>query len=172
MKTRPLFAALVAVAVMLMAGTAFAAPALARAQHIALTGEEIRYFGPAEGVRFADGWTQIRGQQLTGTFSFSGEGFTLEGTHAVLCNARLDGTNGFAWCEVTYTDTATGMTCTGHVNGEITDALGHHALVAPCSDGSLLKGTLQDVEIYPPNVAPPEWVRSEFQGVLLSPGQN
>jgi|GEM_PF-2446245 len=171
MRSRLLSATLLAVVVM-TTSAAFAGPALGGGQRIAIAGEEVRYFGPPDRVWFADGWTQIRSQQLTGTFSFSGDGITLEGTHTVLCDAKLDGPNGLAWCDVTYTDAASGVTCTGHVNVKITDALGNQTLVAPCSDGTLLKGTLQDVETYPPNVAPPIWVRSEFQGELLRPGQN
>ena len=172
MKSRLLFTSLLVVAAMMMASAAFAAPSLAGAQHIALTGEEIRYFGPAGDVFFANGWVQVRDQQINGNFSLNGDGITLMGTDAQLSNAKIDATNnGYASGKATYTMSATGVTCTGPIHGKIIDALGTLAVVAPCSDGSLLMGTWQDVEVYPPNTAPPQWVRSEFNGVLLAPGQ-
>jgi len=56
-----------------------AAPALARAQQVVVAGTDDRFFGVPASVIVADGWTQIRGLPLTGTFAFSGAGVTLAG---------------------------------------------------------------------------------------------
>jgi hypothetical protein len=171
MKKRSATISIAVLLLFVLTSLAFAAPALARAQRIALTGTETRYFGAPERVWAADGLTQIRGLKLTGTFAYSGAGITLAGPLTVLSNATLDATGigGNTWSMATYTDTATGVTCTGPVVGKIINALGTLTVVAPCSDGALLMGTLQDVETYPQDVAPPIWVRSNFNGVLLSP---
>jgi hypothetical protein len=156
-----------------LAGIGYAAPALARAERTALTGTEQRFFGVPDRVWAADGLTQIRGLALTGTFAFSGEGITLAGSQTQVSNATLDANaNGHTWGEVTYTDAATGVTCTGPVLGKITQGLATLKVVAPCSDGTLLKGTVQDTSTDPPGQAPPASVMSDFNGVLLSPGQN
>jgi hypothetical protein len=147
-----------------------AVPTLAQAQRTALTGSEQRYFGVPARAWVAGGVTQIRDLPLTGTFAFSGAGVTLAGSETVLANAVLDGNgNGITWAVNTYTDAASGVTCTGPVGGKITNFLATLSVVAPCSDGALLKGTLQDVETFPAGQAPPVWVRSHFDGVLLSP---
>jgi hypothetical protein len=148
-----------------------AVPALAQAQRTALVGTEQRFFGVPARVWVADGLTQIRGLPLTGTFAYSGAGVTLAGPETQLANGILDAHgNGITWGVGTYTDAATGVTCTGPVRGKITNFLATLNVVAPCSDGALLKGTLQDIETFPPGQAPPIWVRSDFNGVLLRPG--
>ena len=164
-------AALLLLSVLATAG--FAAPAHAPGpKETPLTGTETRHFGVPGRVWTVGSVTQIRDLPLTGTFAFSGEGVTLAGTETVVTNATLFDGGGITWGVATYTDAATGVTCTGTVIGEITDALGTLKLNARCSDGKLLKGTLQDVSTDPPGQAPPSSVTSEFTGVLLSPGQN
>jgi hypothetical protein len=148
-----------------------AAPALAQAQRTVLTGTDQRMFGPPARVWVADGLTQIRDLPQTGTFAFSGAGVTLAGPENDLVNGTLDaGGNGHAWGTVAFTDAASGVTCTGISQGEITNALGVNTVVAHCSNGALLKGTLRDTETFPPGQAPPASVKSDFTGVLLSPG--
>jgi len=148
-----------------------AAPALARAQRTDLTGTDQRFFGAPARVWVADGLTQIRDLPQTGTFAFSGAGVTLAGAENDLVNGTLDASgNGHAWGTVSFTDAATGLTCSGISQGKITNALGTINVVAHCSNGAQLKGTLQDTETYPPGQAPPVWVKSDFTGVLLSPG--
>jgi hypothetical protein len=146
----------------------------ARAERTALTGTEQRFFGVPDRVWAADGLTQIRGLQLSGHFAFSGAGITLAGEETQVSNATLDAAagHGHTWGVVTYTDAATGVTCTGPVVGEIKNFLATLTVVAPCSDGTLLKGTVQDKSTDPPGQAPPVSVMSDFNGVLLSPGQN
>ncbi len=149
------------------AGSAVFVPASEKLGQIALTGTEKRYFGVPGRAWVAGGVTQIRDLPLTGTFAFSGPGITLAGPETQMTSATLgDGGNGFTWGTGTYTDEASGLTCTGPVFGRIINALGHLTLIARCSDGSLLKGSLTDVETYPVGAAPPTWVRSEFNGVL------
>ena len=150
-----------------------AAPALAQAQRTVLTGTDQRFFGAPARVWVADGLTQVRGIPQTGTFAFSGAGVTLAGTENDLVNGTLDANgNGHAWGMLSFTDAVSGVTCSGISEGEITHALAVNSVVAHCSDGTLLKGTLQDTETYPAGQAPPTWVKSDFTGVLLSPGQD
>jgi len=150
-----------------------AAPALAQAQRTALTGTDQRFFGAPARVWAADGLTQVRGIPQTGTFAFSGAGVTLAGSETDTANGTLDADgNGHVWATVTFTDAATGVTCTGIAQGELTNALATNAVVARCSNGALLKGTLRDTETFPPGQAPPVWVKSDFTGELLNPGDS
>jgi len=61
------------------------------------------------------------------------------------------------------------VTCRGTAVGELRNALATNSVVARCSNGALLTGTLRDTETFPANVAPPIWVKSEFTGELLIP---
>ncbi len=133
-----------------LATAGFAAPSRAGAKETPLTGTETRYFGVPGRVWVAGSVTQVRDLPLTGTFAFSGESVTLAGTETVLVNAALFDGGGITWGVATYTDTATGVTCTCTVIGRITDVLATLKLNASCSDGKLLKGTLQDVSSDPP----------------------
>jgi hypothetical protein len=148
-------------------------PTLGRVQRAVVTGTEERFFHPdpqTTRVWVNGGLTQIRDLGLTGTSTFSGAGVTLTGPEIQLTNARLDDTaNGYTWGVVTYKDTATGLTCTGSVRGNITNGLGSLEVVAPCSDGALLKGNLRDISTDPPGKAPPDSVKSSFSGVLYGP---
>jgi hypothetical protein len=143
-------------------------PALA-AQRIALTGTEHMFITGAPGrVWVADGWVQQREVALTGTFDFG----VMSGTETQLANARLNPVTGegHVWGMVTYTDSATGVVCSGVREGQLTNFLLTARIVAPCSDGSLLRGTLQDTLInFPPGSPVPSDVYSEFSGELLSP---
>ena len=103
-----------------------------------------------------------------GTFDFG----ALKGTETQLGNATLDPVtgNGHVWGTVTYTDSAAGITCSGTRQGKIIHFLISAKIVARCSDGSLLKGTLQDVSIVvPPGSPVPSEVYSDFNGELLVP---
>ena len=143
-------------------------PAFAAAERTALAGTEHMFFGVPGRVWLADGMVQQRDVPLTGTFDFG----ILKGTETQLGNATLDpGTgNGHVWGTVTYTDSATGMTCSGTRQGKIINFLISAKVVARCSDGSLLKGTLQDVSIVvPPGSPVPTEVFSDFNGELLGP---
>jgi hypothetical protein len=144
------------------------APALADVQRTAVAGTEHMYFGPPGRVWVADGWVQLRDIPLTGTFDFG----SLEGSETQLVNARLDPAtgDGIVWGEVTYTDSATGLTCSGVRQGTLDDYLITARITATCSDGSLLRGTLQDTSvIFPPGAPIPSEVYSDFEGELLSP---
>ena len=140
---------------------------LAKAERTILAGAEHMYFGMAGRVWIADGLVQQRDVPLTGTFDFG----TLKGTETQLGNATLDPAtgNGHVWGTVTYTDSATGITCSGTRQGKIINFLVSAKIVARCSDGSLLRGTLQDVGIVvPPGSPVPTEVYSDFNGELLS----
>ena len=143
--------------------------ALAKAERTAVEGIEDIFIAGAPGrVWEADGWVQQRDIPFTGTFDF-GE---LWGTETQLANAKLNPATGEGqvWGTVTYTDSATGITCTGIRQGKLTNFLLTAKIVAHCSDGSLLRGTLQDVElIFPPGSPAPSEVISHFDGELLSP---
>lgn len=143
-------------------------PAHAKAQRTALAGTEHMFFGVPGSVSTSDGWIQLRNVPLTGTFDFS----TLQGTETQLVNAKLDPItgNGIVWGTVSYTDSATGITCSGVRVGKLTAFLIAATINAKCSDGSLLKGTLHDTSaIFPPGSPVPGEVYSEFNGELLSP---
>ena len=143
-------------------------PALASAERTALAGTEHMFFGVPGRVWLADGMVQQRDVPLTGTFDFG----ILKGTETQLGNATLDPVtgNGHVWGTVTYTDSATGITCSGTRQGKIINFLISAKVVARCSDGSLLKGTLQDVSIVvPPGSPVPTEVYSDFSGELLRP---
>jgi hypothetical protein len=135
----------------------------------ALNGSEQRFFNPPTSHWVSNGLIQVRGVRLTGTFSSSGSGVTPAGTLIEYTNASLDATNnGYTWGTVTYTDKATGLQCTGTVNGRITDAPGTLAIVTQCRNGAMLVGTVHDASTEPANVAPPVSVKSNFDGVYIS----
>ena len=140
----------------------------AKAERAAISGTEHMFFGPPGSVTPSDGWVQLRDLPLTGTFDFG----VLQGTETQLVNAKLDPVtgNGTVWGAVTYTDSATGITCSGVRVGKLTSFLITATINAKCSDGSLLQGTLQDATvIFPPGSPVPGEVYSEFNGELLSP---
>jgi hypothetical protein len=142
---------------------------LAKAERTALEGMEDIFGAGAPGRMWeADGWLQQRDVPFTGTFDFG----AMSGTETQLVNARLNPVTGEGrvWGTVTYTDSTTGITCSGIREGTLTNFLLTANIVARCSDGSLLKGTLQDVQlIFPPGSPAPSEVISHFDGELLSP---
>ena len=144
-----------------------ATPARADAERTAVAGTEHMYFGAPGRVWVADGWLQLRDVPLTGTFNFG----SLQGDETQLVNARLDPAtgDGVVWGEVTYTDSATGSTCSGVRQGTLDDYLITARITATCSDGSLLQGTLQDTSVvFPPGAPFPSEVYSDFDGELLT----
>jgi hypothetical protein len=146
-----------------------AATAFARAERTALSGTEDNFIAGAPAqVWEAGGWLQQRDVRFTGTFDFG----PMKGTESQLDNAKLNPATGegHVWGTVTYTDSTTGITCSGTREGQITNFLLTAKIVARCSDGSLLRGTVQDVElIFPPGSPAPSEVISRFDGELLSP---
>ena len=145
-----------------------ATPVLAQSQRTTLNGTEHMFFGAPGSVSTADGWVLLHNIPLTGTFDFG----ALQGTETQLVNAKLDPVtgNGIVWGEVTYTDSATGITCSGVRTGKLSNYLITAKIVARCSDGSLVQGTLQDtLVIFPPGSPVPGEVYSDFNGDLLSP---
>jgi hypothetical protein len=114
-------------------------------------------------------WTIITNGQLTGSFNFSGGGVTLAGPFTRVVNVKVDaGNNGILWGTVRYVDTRTGVTCTGFNHGTLTNNFLTGKLIASCSDGSLLRGTLQDTKLtYDQGhlIA----VETHFDGTLLNP---
>lgn len=142
--------------------------AIAKAQRTALAGTEHMFFGAPGSVRAAGDWVQLRDVPLTGTFDFG----ALQGTETQLVNAKLDPItgDGIVWGTVTYTDSATGITCWGVREGKLSNYLITAKIIARCSDGSLLQGTLQDTSvIFPPGSPVPGEVYSAFNGELLTP---
>jgi hypothetical protein len=143
--------------------------AFAKAERIGLEGTEDVFITGAPGRAWeANGWVQLRDVPFAGTFNFG----TVSGTETQLVNAKLNPVTGEGrvWGMVTYMDSSTGITCTGILEAKLTNLLRTAEVVAPCSDGSLLKGTIQDIElIFPPGSPAPSEVISEFNGELLSP---
>lgn len=150
---------IVTLALLLTATTVFA-----KAERIVLSGTEHMFIAGAPArVWEADGWIHQRGVPLTGTFDFG----AMKGTEIQLANARFDPLTGKGrvWGTVTYTDAATGITCSGIREGKLTNFLLTATVVAHCSDGSLLQGTLQDIVVnFPPGSPAPSDVISEFNG--------
>lgn len=140
----------------------------AKAEETALSGTEHMFFGPPGSASASGGWVQLRDVPLTGTFDFG----ILQGTETQLVNAKLDPVtgNGIVWGTVTYTDSASGLTCWGVREGKLTNYLITARINARCSDGSILQGALQDTSaIFPPGSPVPSEVYGEFNGELLSP---
>ena len=142
---------------------------LAKAERTTLDGtEDIFSTGAPARMWEAYGWLQQRDVPFTGTFDFG----TLSGTETQLVNAKVNPATGEGrvWGVVTYADSSTGITCTGILEAKLTNFLRTAKVVAPCSDGSLLKGTIQDIElIFPPGSPAPNEVISHFDGELLNP---
>jgi len=155
--------------VLVMAVLLTATTALAKADRVILSGIEHMFASGAPGrVWVADGRVQQRDAPFTGTFEFG----ALKGTETQLANATLNPATGegHVWGVVTYTDSSTGITCSGIREGTLTHFLLTAKIVAPCSDGSLLKGNLQDTLLnFPPGAPAPTDVFSDFNGELLSP---
>ena len=159
------FALFTALTLMLLS---IAQPALARADRSLLSGTEQMFFGIPGSVWLADGLVQQRDVPLTGTFDFG----VMQGTETQLGNAVLDPVTGSGrvWGTVTYSDSDSGVTCSGTRVGRLDQFLVTATVVALCSDGSLLKGTVQDVLIIvPPGSPVPTEVHSHFDGILLAP---
>lgn len=165
MKKRSIAIVIVLVSALLLTTTTV----FAKAERIALEGTEDIFITGAPGSMWeADGWLQQRDVPFTGTFDFG----TLSGTETQLVNAKVNPVTGEGrvWGVVTYTDRSTGITCTGILEAKLTNFLRTAKVVAPCSDGSLLKGTIQDIElIFPPGSPAPNEVISHFDGELLRP---
>ena len=159
----------VSIFVVLLALLLTATTAFAQAGRTALSGTEDNFVAGAPArVWEADGWVQQRDVAFTGTFDFG----AIKGTETQLDNAKLNPATGegHIWGSVTYTDSATGIRCSGIRQGQLTNSLLTAEIVAPCSDGSLLSGTVQDVQlIFPPGSPAPTEVISHFDGGLLHP---
>lgn len=154
--------------VLVLALLVTATTVFAKAERTVLSGTEHMFASGAPGrVWVADGWIQQRDVPFTGTFDFG----AMKGTETQLANAKLNPATGegHVWGIVIYTDSATGITCTGIRQGKLTNFLLTAKIVARCSDGSLLKGTLQDTLLnFPPGAPAPSDVFSDFNGELLS----
>jgi hypothetical protein len=159
----------VSIFVVLLSLLLTATTAFAQAERTALSGTVDKFIAGAPAHMWeADGWVQQRDVPFTGTFDFG----AMKGTETELVNATLNPATGegHVWGTVTYTDSATGITCSGIRQGQITNFLLTAKIVARCSDGSLLRGTEQDVElVFPPGSPAPSEVISHFDGELLSP---
>lgn len=140
----------------------------AKAERTTISGTEHMFFGPPGSVSASGGWVQLRDVPLTGSFDFG----VLQGSETQLVNAKLDPVtgNGIVWGTVSYTDSATGITCSGVREGKLINYLITARINARCSDGSLLQGMLQDTSvIFPPGSPVPGEVYSELNGELLTP---
>jgi hypothetical protein len=163
---------LVPLALCVIVGSLVAAPGATygRAQTIALSGTQTASVSVANAnFQSAGPWTIITNGQLTGTFAFTGEGATLAGSFTRVVNVKVDaGNNGILWGTVRYVDTSTGVTCTGVNQGTLTNNYLTGKLVASCSDGSLLRGTLQDTKLTYDELDHLITVETYFTGTLLN----
>lgn len=105
-------------------------PAIAQAERIILEGtEDIFIAGAPSRVWEADGWSQHRDVPFTGTFDFG----VMQGMETQLVNAKLNPVTGEGrvWGVVTYTDSSTGITCSGTLEAKLTNFLRTAKVVAP-----------------------------------------
>jgi hypothetical protein len=145
-------------------------PALARAERVTLSGTVSLRFGPPERAWVADGWEHFRGFPSTGAFAFSGAGVALAGTAERLDNLKHDAAgNGELSGVATFRDAATGLTCAGRSQGKLTRFLLVGSVVARCSDGALLTGTIRDTGVITDSAGQVIGVTQVFSGVLLTP---
>jgi hypothetical protein len=137
-------------------------PAHAQAQRTALAGVETETFNYDTVSRLwgAGPWAIGQNLTLSGTFDYG----VLHGTVTDVVSTRLTfpSGDGQVWGTRTYT-ASNGVVCSGQASGKTTGFLLSEHIVAPCSDGSLLQGTLQTVS------NDFDVVVSTFQGELLSP---
>lgn len=156
----------------LVAGLLSVAPSAtyARAVRTAVSGDQSATVSVANATfQSAGRWTIITNGQLTGNFQFTGEGVTLAGPFTRVVNVKIDaGNNGILWGTVRYVDTRTGVTCSGFNHGTLTNNFLTGKLVAACSDGSLLQGTLQDTNLTYDNQGHLIAVATHFDGTFLN----
>ena len=138
-----------------------ATPAFARAQRTALDGTEQKFFGTPERTIYAGPWEIHRNSTLYGTFDFG----ALKGTLVWVATDQFDFSvgDGRVRGKVAYTDTASGVVCSGTAEGKVTGFFLTAHIVAKCSDGSTMQGTLQD------SLNDLNQLVSTFHGELLSP---
>jgi hypothetical protein len=164
---------LVPLAFFLIVGLLSVAPsaAYARAVRTAVSGDQSATVSVANATFQSVGrWTVITNGQLTGNFEFTGAGVTLAGPFTRVVNVKIDsGNNGTLWGTVRYVDATTGVTCTGFNHGRLTNNFLTGELIASCSDGSLLRGTLQDTNLTYDNQHHLIAVVTHFDGTLLNP---
>lgn len=169
---RPLRVATVLAVGLALALLPLAGPALARAERVALSGEARLTFGTPERAWVADGWEHFSGFPLTGTFAFRGDGVALAGTAERLDNVKHDAAgNGYVSGVATFRDAATGLTCSGRSQGKLTRLLLEGSVVARCSDGALLTGTIRDTGVITDSAGQVIGVVETFSGILLTPGR-
>jgi hypothetical protein len=148
---------------LVLALLASAAPALAKAQRTPLDGVEHKTFDFTTISRMWDAGPWHFDRDITtgtGDFNFG----ALAGTVRWVANDKIDLStgDGRVWGTVSYTADS-GITCVGTAEGKLTAFLLTAHIVAQCSDGSLLKGTLQDLSNDGITLS------STFHGELLSP---
>jgi len=138
------------------------APAHAQAQRTPLGGTETETFDYDTVSRLwnAGPWSIGQNLTLSGTFDYG----ALHGNVHDDVSTRLTfpSGDGQVWGTRTYA-ASNGVVCSAQVSGKTTGFMLTEQIVAPCSDGSLLRGTLQSLS-NDFNV-----VTASFQGELLTP---
>jgi hypothetical protein len=146
----------------------------AKAQETALSGvQTVAFEGDGARIWSAGPWTQFRNFTLAGSFTYDGPGVTLSGTLTRIVNVKIDvNGNGFLNGTDTYVDASTGVICEGVETGKLLNgSFFTGILTAPCSDGSLLKGNVQDTQLVLDNQGNLIGTVSQFTGVLRAPGK-
>jgi len=87
-----------------------------------------------------------------------------------IVRADADG-NGSVQGVVTLVDADTGLTCQGPSNGKLSGWALEASVLAHCSDGSTLHGSLQDTGVIFDSEGNVIGVISAFSGALLVPGR-
>lgn len=154
-----------ALVVLTLALPMVATPVMADSARTPVTGTEHMFFGVPARVWTAGPWLHIRDLPLTGTFNFG----TIQGDETQIVSARLNPAtgDGIVWGNVTYTDSATGVVCSGVRLGTLNNYLVTAWINATCSDGSRLRGILRDTSVvFLPGAPFPSEVYSDFNGTL------
>ena len=140
-----------------------------------ISGEETIYFAAGTDYReWSSGrWLHEKYARGTGTFAFIGDGVSLSGTvsRRDIVKADADG-NGRVQGVITYTyvDKGTEVTCQGPSKGVLTEWEIAGSVLAHCSDGSTLHGSIQGTGVAMDGNTVVGIVDA-FSGTLASPGR-
>ena len=134
--------------------------------------QTVLFTGTGYRLWSSDGWTHTKYYSGAGTFAFSGDGVSLSGTvsRRDITKADADG-NGSVEGVVTYVNANDGVTCQGPSNGKLTNWALAASVLAHCSDGSTLHGSLQDTGVVFDDQGNVIGLTTDFSGTLHIPGR-
>jgi len=117
-------------------------------------------------------WLHEKYVRSAGTFTFVGDGVSLSGTvsRKDIVKADADG-NGRVQGVITYAIASSGVTCQGPSNGTLTNFAISASVLAHCSDGSTLHGSLQERGVVFDDKGNVIGVTTAFSGTILMPAK-